>query len=239
MQNNYVNIVVKNKYTFIIITFLSLILLVEFTLNNALVTEYNQDPKITNHYLNDFSMTETNKSGALNWSLKGDRLEKYPKSERSEVFSPNMRIYSIDSSFWDIKAEHALDPDSLFESIYLTGEVVFTKMDIDNNNEVIIETSSAIIYPNREVVETEKYAKITTPNSVTTGDGVIANIKKGSVEILSNAKRISFTDEKSEQISGERMIYNLSKKTWTVSRKVSNDKKNIVNRVKTILRTKK
>ena len=95
MQNNYVNIVVKNKYTFIIIIFLSLILLVEFTLNNALVTEYNQDPKITNHYLNDFSMTETNKSGALNWSLKGERLEKYPKSERSEVFSPNMRIYSI------------------------------------------------------------------------------------------------------------------------------------------------
>ena len=239
MQNNYVNIVVKNKYTFIIIIFLFLILLVEFTLNNALVTEYNQDPKITNHYLNDFSMTETNKSGAINWSLKGDRLEKYPKSERSEVFSPNMRIYSIDSSFWDIKSEHALDPDSLFESIYLTGEVVFTKMDINNNNEVMIETSSAIIYPNKEVVETEKYAKITTPNSVTTGNGVIANIKKGSVEILSNAKRISFTDEKSEQISGERMIYNLSKKTWTVSKKNSNDKKSITDRVKTILRTKK
>ena len=239
MINNYLNILNKNKLVLVFILILLFILLIELLLSNALMSNYNQDPKITNHYLNDFSMTETNKRGDINWNLKGKRLEKYPKSDRSEVFFPNMRIYSVDSSFWEIRANHALDPDSLFESIYLTGDVIFTKMDINDNNAVIIETSSAIIYPDREIVETEKYAKITTPDSVTTGDGVVANIKEGSVEILSNAKRISYSDEKSEQISGERMIYNLNKKTWVVSKKISNDKDEITTRVKTILRTKK
>ena len=79
-----------------------------------------------------------------------------------------------------------------------------------------------------------------TPNSKTSGNGVIANMKKGQIRILSNAKRLSITDERSEQIEGERMLYDLKKKTWVLLKKeMQNDKIKIKNRVKTILKTRK
>ena len=229
----------KNKYIWIFIIVLIFIMLIELKLKNVFEQDISTDLDVTNHFLNDFSMIETNKNGHRDWELDGKRLEKYPQSERSEVFSPRMRIFNQDLSYWTITARHALDPDSLFESIYLTGDVVFLKVDINNSSEVTINTASAIIYPSKELIETDDFAKITTPTSVTTGNGVVANIKDGYVEILSNAKRISSENDKSEQISGDRMIYNLNKKTWVVSKRKNTDKREISERVKTILRTKK
>ena len=229
----------KNKYIWLLIILLTIIIIVEFKLKGAFMQDANRDLSIANHFLNDFSMVETNKHGIRDWELHGKRLEKYPQSERSEVFSPIMKIFNQDKSYWAITASHALDPNSLFESIYLTGDVVFNKVGLNNSNEVTINTNRAIIYPSKEFIETDDFAKISTPTSVTTGNGVIANIKEGYVEILSNAKRISSENGKSEQISGDRMIYNLSRKTWVVSKEKITNKKEITERVKTILRTKR
>ena len=229
----------KNKYMWGIAILFMIIILIEFKLRNILQQDNDRDLNITNHFLNDFSMIETNRNGVRDWELDGKRLEKYPQSERSEVFSPSMRIFNEDKSYWTITAKHALDPNSVFESIYLTGDVVFHKIGVNNSNEVIINTASAIIYPSKEFIETDDFAEITTPNSVTTGNGVIANIKEGYVEILSNAKRIASENDKTEQISGDRMIYNLNKKTWVVSKEKNTNKNEITERVKTILRTKK
>ena len=229
----------ENKYIWGFLILFIIIIFVEFKLKNVLEQDLNRDITITNHFLNDFSMVETNKDGVRDWELDGERLEKYPQSERSEVFAPNMRIFNEDESYWTITAEHALDPDSIFESIYLTGDVVFHKIGVNNSNEIIVNTASAIIYPSKELIETDEFAKITTPTSVTTGNGVVANIKEGYVEILSNARRISSENDKTEQISGDRMIYNLSRKTWIVSKEKTTNKKEITERVKTILRTKK
>ena len=79
-----------------------------------------------------------------------------------------------------------------------------------------------------------------TPNSKTSGNGVIANMKKGQIKILSNAKRLSVSDDRTEQLEGERMLYDLKKKTWVLLKKeMQNDKIKIKDRVKTILRTRK
>ena len=229
----------KNKYIWVLVIVLTIIILVEFKLKSVFEKNTNRNLNIANHFLNDFSMMETNKSGVADWKLDGKRLEKYPKSERSEVFSPSMRIFNQDKSYWEISASHALDPDSVFESIYLTGNVVFNKVGIDDSSEVTINTISAIVYPSKELIETDEFAEIKTPTSVTTGTGVIANIREGYVEILSDAKRISSENDKTEQISGDRMIYNLNEKTWMVTREKNTSRKEITDRVKTILRTKK
>jgi hypothetical protein len=65
-------------------------------------------------------------------------------------------------------------------------------------------------------------------------------MKMGEVRILSNAKRLSTTDDRSEELEGETMLYDLNKKTWVLLKKEGqNDKIQIQNRVKTILKTKK
>ena len=231
-------IIDKNILLIIFVSFV--LIIIEYTLYNALNhNTLDKNSTVSNHYLNNFVMTETDKNGKLYWTLDGDRLEKFPNNPRSEIWNPKMEIQSTATESWTVTAEHALDPDSFFKSIYLTGNVIFDKFDNNNNNEAQIKTSAAIIYPNKEIIETEKFATIITPDSTTTGEGVIADLKSGHIKILSKAKRISYTDKGSEQLEGEEMIYNLKKRTWILLMKETNDKSNIKERVKTILKTKK
>ena len=227
------------------IILISCLLILFIIINNILskaldYNSLNKNSDVSNHFLNNFEMSETDINGNIAWTLKGDRLEKFPNSARSEVINPLMHIISSKDSFWIIESKHALDPDSLFKTIYLTGNVIFNKYDNNQINEVKIVTTEAIIYPDDEIIETDKFATIVTPNSKTSGNGVIANMKKGQIKILSNAKRLSVSDDRTEQLEGERMLYDLKKKTWVLLKKeMQNDKIKIKDRVKTILRTRK
>ncbi|MEC7864969.1 MAG: LPS export ABC transporter periplasmic protein LptC [Pseudomonadota bacterium] len=232
---------ISGRNIILISCLLILFIIINNILSNALdYNSLNKNSDVSNHFLNNFEMSETDINGNIAWTLKGDRLEKFPNSARSEVLNPLMHIISSKDSFWIIESKHALDPDSLFKTIYLTGNVIFNKYDNNQINEVKIVTTEAIIYPDDEIIETDKFATIVTPNSKTSGNGVIANMKKGQIKILSNAKRLSVSDDRTEQLEGERMLYDLKKKTWVLLKKeMQNDKIKIKDRVKTILRTRK
>ena len=60
--------------------------------------------------------------------------------------------------------------------VYLYGDVQFTKHDGLGSIEMDITTQSAVIYPKEEKVETDKFGVIKTPDSKTSGVGIIANI---------------------------------------------------------------
>ena len=238
-NNIFQNISKKN------IVILSILLIFILWINNILsealnYNNLNLDSKISNHFINKFKMVETNADGNISWIMKGDRLEKFPNSPRSEVINPVINVNSTETEIWIIKAKHALDPDSLFNSIYLTEDVEFNKYDENNNNEVNIITTEAVVYPNTEIIETIKFATITTPDSKTTGNGLIADMKSGQIKILSNAKRLSSTDKQSQQLEGDRMMYDLAKKTWVLLKKENqSDKIKLQERTKTIFKIKK
>jgi LPS export ABC transporter protein LptC len=239
VSNIFQNISKKN--IIILCTLLIFILWINSILSQAL--NYNAldlDPKISNHFINKFKMVETNADGNISWTMQGDRLEKFPNSLRSEVINPIMNINSTETEKWIISAKHALDPDSLFNAIYLTEDVVFNKYDKNNNNEVNIITTEAAVYPDTEIIETTQFATIITPDSKTTGNGLIADMKNGQIKILSNAKRLSSSDEQSQQLEGDRMMYDLAKKTWVLLKKENQDDKiKVQERTKTIFKIKK
>ena len=207
-------------------------------LSDALNRDNPLDDTIANHYLTNFTMTETDNRGKISWILDGERLEKFPNSERSEVNSPSMKILGGNDGYWIVTANNALDPDSLFKSVYLYGNVQFIKYDGLGSIEMDITTESAVIYPSEEKVETDKFGVIKTPDSKTSGVGIIANIDDGYVKILSKAKRLSFDENKEGQIEGDKLIYDLQSKTWKVMKKSSDNNSEIKERVKTILKTR-
>ena len=212
---------------------------IEYVLSNATSYVYDESHnKVSNHYLVDFKIKQTNKAGLTDWNLKGDKLEKFPNSMRSEVINPIMVIEEAGKENWNITANHALDPLSDFNEIYLTDNVKFNKFDNFKVSEIYITTSSAIVYPSEELIKTDAFTTIITPNSKTTGTGLIANIKEGYVKILSNARRLSYTKDRSEQLEGDQMLYNLKKKSWVLLKKENDDDANLIKeRVKTILRS--
>ena len=239
ISNIFQNISKKN--IIILCILLIFILWINSILSQAL--NYNTldlDPKISNHFINKFKMVETNADGNISWTMQGDRLEKFPNSPRSEVINPIMNVNSTETEKWIISAKHALDPDSLFNSIYLTEDVVFNKYDKNNNSEVNIITTEAAVYPDAEIIETTQFATIITPDSKTTGNGLIADMKNGQIKILSNAKRLSSSDEKSQQLEGDKMMYDLAKKTWVLLKKENQDDKiKVQKRTKAIFKIKK
>ena len=239
VSNIFQNISKKN--IIILCILLIFILWINSILSQAL--NYNTldlDPKISNHFINKFKMVETNADGNISWTMQGDRLEKFPNSLRSEVINPIMNINSTETEKWIISAKHALDPDSLFNAIYLTEDVVFNKYDKNNNSEVNIITTEAAVYPDAEIIETTQFATIITPDSKTTGNGLIADMKNGQIKILSNAKRLSSSDEKSQQLEGDKMMYDLAKKTWVLLKKENQDDKiKVQKRTKAIFKIKK
>ena len=226
------------KNTYLLLFLLFLIIIVEYILSSALNRDNQLDDKIANHYLTDFTMTETDNRGEISWILDGKRLEKFPNSERSEVIDPSMKILSENDGYWIVTANKALDPDSLFKSVYLYGNVQCIKRDGLGAIEMDITTESAVIYPNEEKVETDKFGIIKTPDSKTSGVGIIADIDDGYVKILSKAKRLSFDENREGQIQGDKLIYNLQSKTWKVMKKSSDNNSEINERVKTILKTR-
>ncbi len=240
--NRFLNELISDKKK---ISILLILLLLVIWLNHLLTDAINfnridKSERKTNHFLNNFVIEQTSDDGNVKWTLNGDRLEKFPHSERSEVINPDMFVKSSDTTFWKVSASHALDPDSEFNSIYLTDNVKFEKKNISKESEVFITTSRAIIYPLEEKVETDAFATIITPDSKTTGDGVVANIKDGYVKILANAIRVASTKERTEYLQGDQLLYDLNKKSWKIVKKKRNDEKNQVQeRVKTILKTKK
>jgi len=74
--------------------------MIEYILSSALNRDNQLDDKIANHYLTDFTMTETDNRGEISWILDGERLEKFPNSERSEVIRPSMKILSENDGYW-------------------------------------------------------------------------------------------------------------------------------------------
>lgn len=240
--NRFLNELISDKKKIsILLILLLLVIWLNYLLTDAInFNRIDKSETKTNHFLNNFVIEQTSDDGNVKWTLNGDRLEKFPHSERSEVINPDMFVKSSDTTFWKVSASHALDPDSEFNSIYLTDNVQFEKKNISKESEVFITTSRAIIYPLEEKVETDAFATIITPDSKTTGDGVIANIKDGYVKILANAIRVASTKERTEYLQGDQLLYDLNKKSWKIVKKKKNNEKNQVQeRVKTILKTKK
>ncbi len=238
MLNKLLNNHKTKKNTYLLLLLLFLIIIVEYILSSTLNKHSQLDDKIANHYLTDFTMTETDSRGEISWILSGKRLEKFPNSERSEVINPSMKILSKNDGYWIVTSEKALDPDSLFKSIYLYGDVKFIKRDDLGAVVMDIATESAVIYPNEEKVETDKFGIIKTPDSKTSGVGIIADMDNGYVKILSKAKRLSFDENKVGEIQGDKLIYNMESRSWKVLKKTLNDTSQIKERVTTILKTR-
>jgi len=89
----------SRKTILISIIVLSFFLLINNILSEALnYNSLNKDSSVSNHFLNNFEMSETDVNGQLTWTLSGDKLEKFPNSLRSEVTMPFMNIRSSEKS---------------------------------------------------------------------------------------------------------------------------------------------
>ena len=126
-----------------------------------------------------------------------------------------MVIYD-EFSLTNINSETAIDPSGNMQEIYLKDNVFISSQHKDDKDLTRIYTSYAIVYVEKNIIETDRDVTILTSDSKTTGKGFSANIETGIVTILSDVKRIITENDKIRTIEGNQMIYNTNNDQWIV-----------------------
>jgi len=182
--------------------------------------------------LYNFSTIEKNKDFQYEWELKGNKLSQY-SNNITHIKKPRLWIYD-QSSLTNINSETAIDPSGEMEEIYLKDNVFISSQNGKDKALTKMYTSYAIVYVQKNIIETDRDVTIITSDSKTTGKGFSANIETGDVIILSDVKRVINENDKIRTIEGNQMIYNTNNRKWIVKNKpAKNMKKRITKKVVT------
>ncbi len=191
----------------------------------------DKDTKIKNKIFN-FSSEKIDTVMSTEWKLSGQYLEKY-ENNATLIKNPNLKLYKSNFST-NILSDTAFDPTGEMIEIYLKNNVYINRTDSSNVSILKLYTSYAIFYLSKDLVETDRDVTIITSDSITTGNGLSANLESGLISVLSNAERKIRDGDNTRTIKGNQMIYNTKTKKWIVkNQSASKLKDSIIKKVKT------
>ena len=207
------------------------IITIIFTMNGLFASTDGKDNKIKNKIFN-FSSEKIDTAMSIEWNLSGQYLEKY-ENNSTLIKNPNLKLYKSNFST-NILSDTALDPTGEMIEIYLKNNVYINRIDSSNISILKLYTSYAIFYLSKDLVETDRDVTIITADSITTGNGLSANLESGLISVLSNAVREIRDGDNKRIIKGNQMIYNTKTKKWIVKNQSASKLKNsIIKKVKT------
>ena len=182
-------------------------------MSSLYVSSADKDSKIKNKIFN-FSSKKIDEFMSTKWELSGQFLEKYHDNS-TLIKNPNLELYKSNFST-NILSDTAFDPTGEMIEIYLKNNVYINRTNSSNVSILKLYTSYAIFYLSKDLVETDRNVTIITSDSITTGNGLSANLESGLIEILSNAERKIREGDDTRIIKGNQMIYNTKTKKWIV-----------------------
>ena len=207
------------------------IITIIFTMNGLFAITAGKDIKIKNKIFN-FSSEKIDAAMSTEWNLSGQYLEKY-ENNSTLIKNPNLKLYKSNFST-NILSDTAFDPTGEMIEIYLKNNVYINRIDSSNISILKLYTSYAIFYLSKDLVETDRDVTIITSDSITTGNGLSANLESGLISVLSNAERKIRDGDNTRIIKGNQMIYNTKTKKWIVKNQSALKLKNsIIKKVKT------
>ena len=202
-----------------------------FIMSSLFASTADKDTKIKNKIFN-FSSEKIDTVMSTEWKLSGQYLEKY-ENNATLIKNPNLKLYKSNFST-NILSDTAFDPTGEMIEIYLKNNVYINRTDSSNVSILKLYTSYAIFYLSKDLVETDRDVTIITSDSITTGNGLSANLESGLISVLSNAERKIRDGDNTRTIKGNQMIYNTKTKKWIVkNQSASKLKDSIIKKVKT------
>ena len=202
-----------------------------FTMSSLFASTTDKSTKIKNKIFN-FSSEKIDAVMSTEWELSGQYLEKY-ENNSTLIKNPNLKLYKSNFST-NILSDTAIDPTGDMIEIYLKNNVYINRTDLSNISILKLYTSYAIFYLSKDLVETDRNVTIITSDSITTGNGLSANLESGLISVLSNAERKIRDGDNTRTIKGNQMIYNTKTKKWIVkNQSASKLKDSIIKKVKT------
>jgi len=131
-------------------------------------------------------VTETDASGKIIRKLSSSKLLHFP-DDSSTFENIKVTVLSKTKQPWHIRAKKGRAVSGSDE-IKLSGGVIIERPRVGSEPPIKILTSSMTFYPNKHLATTDKPIKLTQPGTVIESVGMRANLKEGTVELLSEAR---------------------------------------------------
>lgn len=180
-----------SKKTFV----LSLVLVSALAFSTWLIRKSITEEQTTAHNSTDtpdaFMVNATyvrmDQNGNIHNKIFVSRMEHYAANDTSDFTNPEVMIYGQDQMPWKVTANYG-QSESGIEEVHLWDNVKIHQSAGTNNNELTITTNSLTIFPQEQSAATNQPITIAQPGTVVNSVGLKANLQKGEVQLLSQAK---------------------------------------------------
>ncbi len=177
----------KLKTLIVTISIILMIALVWFLIGTDFSLLHKSKPGHYDSFMTNVHGIKLDKLGNPHSELYSPNMKHYLKNDTTIAVKPKFIFYSKDGPPWHVKADHgkATNGDKL---IYLWGNVYMRQLPGPGSHDATITTTSATLYPDRSYAETDQPVTVRQPGSIMHGVGMQANLKKGTIKILSKTK---------------------------------------------------
>lgn len=172
---------------------LSIILILGIT-SYASCVLYTATPTLKNYapnnqydsFVTQLHQTQYAQKGGIGSLFNTPRIQQYTNQQFALISQPHMTIYQ-NAQPWHITADHGKSTQN-GTVVYLWGHVKLMQPASSTDTNTIITTTKATVYPQQSYAKTTAPVAITHNQTTIHGTGAIANMKKGTIELLSQTQ---------------------------------------------------
>lgn len=138
-------------------------------------------------FMEDVHALIMNKQGKPSMKIATPKLIHYPDNNISLLTTPALTLYRQSPQPWYVNAEHAKALQGI-DMIDFKENVVIHHAADGNNPATIIKTETLRVHPEQQTAETADFITMTQPNLVVKATGMEADMNKGNIKLLSQAR---------------------------------------------------
>jgi lipopolysaccharide export system protein LptC len=167
-----------------IIVMLWTLLLPSFRNNSAPVYTASAAPDA---YMEDVVALVLDKQGKPKMKIISPKMVYYAKDDKTLLTTPQLTLYRKSPQPWYITSKFAEATEGT-EHVFFKEQVVIQHAADINNPATVIKTTTLLVHPEMQLAETNDPITLIQPNLVVKGTGMHADINKGDIKLLSEAR---------------------------------------------------
>ncbi len=157
---------------------------------NKIAHAVRTDP---DYFVEQFNFLKMTSTGQSKYRIAGNKLLHYPGDDSYEIILPVITNLSPLQDPMDIHAQRAIVNNKANQSeseVHLYGNVIVDRPQNIKSKHVQLRTEYLLVYPDKDVMQTDKAVELTIDNIITTGVGMHADNKTQQIQIFNNVTSI-------------------------------------------------
>ena len=139
-------------------------------------------------FMEDVIATIINKEGNPVLKVAAPKMIHYADNDSTDMTAPNITVFRKESpNPWFINADFAKATQGISQILFQKNVVIHHPANIDNPT-TTMSTDSLTVFPDEQTAQTNDPILITQPSSTIHAVGMHANLKDGTVKLLSQAR---------------------------------------------------